>query len=110
MKIAVPTRGGALSSHFGQCEQFTVFHVDDGQIRKTEVLKPPEHEPGSYPRFLGAQGVDTVIAGGMGGRAQGLFSEKGITVVSGAQGSDPAAIVESYIKRALKTGENPCDH
>lgn len=108
MKIAIPTTAGKMSSHFGQCEEFAVYDTDGAKTSQT--LTPPEHQPGSYPRFLSSRGVDVVIAGGMGGRAQDLFAEIGITVVSGAQGSDPAAIVEAYLRDALETGDNLCDH
>ena len=29
MKLAVPTRGGIVDNHFGHCEAYTVFSIDE---------------------------------------------------------------------------------
>jgi predicted Fe-Mo cluster-binding NifX family protein len=55
-------------------------------------------------------GVDVIIAGGMGRRAQDLFAESSIEVVLGAGGGDARAVAESYIEGTLAQGSNPCDH
>jgi predicted Fe-Mo cluster-binding NifX family protein len=54
--------------------------------------------------------VNFVIAGGMGARAQQLFAQQGVKVITGAQGVDPREIVENYLKGTLTTGANTCDH
>ena len=54
------------------------------QITGTNYLTPPPHEPGVIPRWLHEQGATTIIAGGMGMRAQQIFAENNITVVTGA--------------------------
>ena len=42
MKIAVPSRNGEVDSHFGHCEYFTVFSLNEhGQICAEETLTPP---------------------------------------------------------------------
>jgi predicted Fe-Mo cluster-binding NifX family protein len=112
LKIAVPTAEGRLCSHFGHCEQFALFDVDadNKTILKTTMLVPPPHEPGLLPTWLQEQGVDVIIAGGMGSRAQELFLGKGIQVVTGASQEVPAKVIADYLTGALKTGSNVCDH
>ena len=73
--FAVPTVDKKLCTHFGQCEKFAIVETFDGKIVKEEFLSPPEHQPGSYPRFLASKGVSTIIAGGMGQKAQDLFAQ-----------------------------------
>ena len=82
MKIAVPVANGLLCMHFGHAPEFVVVTVDDTTriITSSETLVAPEHEPGLLPKWLGEKGVNAIIAGGMGSRAQALFSERGITV------------------------------
>lgn len=111
-RIAVPVANGLLASHFGHCEQFVIFDVDaDGKtIRGREVLAPPPHEPGTFPKWLHEQGATTIIAGGMGSRAQSLFSQNKIQVVVGAIGGEVDAIVRSFLQGALQTSANICDH
>jgi predicted Fe-Mo cluster-binding NifX family protein len=55
-------------------------------------------------------GTDIIIAGGMGSRAQGLFNENGIKVVTGAPIDTPESLVKQYLSNSLVTGENVCDH
>ncbi len=110
MKIAVPMAQGCLCMHFGHCEAFGIFDVENNQIVKSEVMTPPPHEPGLYPRLLSEKGVNLVITGGMGMNARNLFAANGVQVVTGAMGSDLAEIVKAYINGTLTTGANTCDH
>ena len=46
----------------------------------------------------------------MGSRAQQLFAEQGVTVVTGASPAEPLTIVRQFLEGALVTGDNVCDH
>ena len=111
MKFAVPTNQGKLCAHFGHCEAFALIDTDgDGKVVNETYITPPPHEPGLLPPWLSQQGVNCIIAGGMGSRAKELFAAQGVNVVTGAQGEEPRAIVEDYLKGVLQTGANTCDH
>ena len=112
MKIAIPTSEGKLCMHFGHCEQFAIIDVDaeSRAITGQRLLTPPPHEPGLLPKWLHEQGVNLIIAGGMGQRAQGLFNENGIRVVVGAAAEAPEVLVRQHLAGTLATGENVCDH
>jgi ATP-binding protein involved in chromosome partitioning len=112
MRIAIPVVDGQLARHFGHCEEFMLFDVDPdaGSVGSSASLQAPPHEPGLLPRWLKDEGVDVVITGGMGRRAQGLFAESGVKIVVGAASDDPRTIVEQYLSGALATGDNLCDH
>ncbi len=112
MKIAVPVANGRLCLHFGHCSQFVIHQVDPAGKRtlRRDYLTPPPHEPGVLPRWLHENGVNVVIAGGMGQRAKELFAQNGIEVVVGASDGDPDAIVTAYLSGTLTAGENICDH
>jgi len=112
MKYAVPVSGGVVSAHFGHCEQFALIEVDETkkQILKKELVNSPGHEPGLLPPWLAEKGVSLVIAGGMGSRAQGLFQQNKIGVITGTMESDPEKAVLSHLNGILATGANICDH
>ncbi len=111
MKFAVPTSQGKLCAHFGHCEAFAIIDTDaNGKITNEIYVTPPPHEPGLLPPWLSQQGVNCIIAGGMGSRAQQLFAQQGVQVVTGAMGEYPKEIVEQYLKGILETGVNTCDH
>ena len=111
MKYAVPVTGGIMSPHFGHCEQFAFFKVDEQkQITHKEIIASPEHQPGLLPVWLAEQGASVVIAGGMGPRAIDLLQQHGIDVVLGAVESDPEKAVLSHLAGSLATADNICDH
>jgi len=112
MKIAIPTANGKLNAHFGHCDKFTIVEADENEkkIVSSTQITPPPHEPGLLPKWLGDKGINLVIAGGMGGRAQQLFSEQGIKVITGAPAEDAMKLVEDYFAGSLITGTNSCDH
>ena len=112
MKIAIPTANGKLCMHFGHCEVFTIIDVEPETGKFISVTKevPPAHEPGVLPKWLAEMGASVIIAGGMGMRAQQLFTENNIKVVVGATSENPEEIVHSYLDNTLTTGNNACDH
>ena len=112
MRYAVPVTDGEIAGHFGHCSDFALFDVDEtaGVVVKKEVIPSPGHEPGLLPTWLAEEGVSVVIASGMGTRAQGLFRESRIQVVVGTLQRDPEKAVMDYVRGALATGDNLCDH
>lgn len=112
MRIAIPVAEGRLCQHFGHCQQFALVDADEStrRISDTQLVTPPPHAPGVLPQWLAEQGASVILAGGMGSRAQALFSQSGITVVTGAPADEPAAVAQSYLDGSLVTGDNACDH
>jgi ATP-binding protein involved in chromosome partitioning len=111
MRFAVPTNQGKLCAHFGHCEAFALIDADpEGKILNEAYVTPPPHEPGLLPPWLAEQGVNCIIAGGMGSRAQQLFAQHGVQVVTGALAEDPKEAVDLYLKGTLQRGANTCDH
>ena len=110
--IAVPVTEGRLCMHFGHCEQFALLDVDtaDKKILSSRQIDPPPHQPGILPRWLHDQGVNLVVTGGVGRRAQNIFAEHGIEVIVGAPAKPPESIVRRYLDGTLQSGENICDH
>ena len=86
-KIAISAEGDQVSAHFGHCEGFVEFAVEDGKATDKQFVANPGHKPGFLPNFLHDRGVQVIIAGGMGAGAVEIFQEKGIDVYTGAQGS-----------------------
>lgn len=107
MKIAISTDGDQVSAHFGRCPSFTLIEVEDGKVKDREVISNPGHHPGFLPQFFHENGVEYIIAGGAGQRAQGLFAERGIKLILGISGRVEDTI-EKLLKGKLKGGESLC--
>jgi len=112
MRIAIPLANGQLAAHFGHCEEFVILQValPAKEIIEETRLQPPAHQPGLLPKWLAGHQVSTVIAGGMGHRAQSLFAAHDIEVVVGAPVQDPQELAQAYLTGSLVTGANYCDH
>ncbi len=108
--FAIPTINKKLSAHFGHCQEFAVISTDDNKITDIKYLEPPEHMPGTYPNFLARNGVNIIIAGGLGVKAQDVFVANNIEVFMGVNSDQPEELVEQYLKDQLESGQNLCDH
>ncbi len=106
-KIAVASEAETVTGHFGHCESFHIYDVNEGRITDTKVMPNPGHKPGFLPNYLNELGVNVIISGGMGGGAVDIFNSKGIEVILGARGVSKAA-AEAYIRGELKSTGSIC--
>lgn len=90
MKIAIPTRGADIDGHFGHCETFTIYTVDEKrQIISEESLTPPAGcgcKSNIIPELAG-RGVSVMLAGNMGEGAMHILEQNGIKVMRGCSGN-----------------------
>ena len=105
MRVAISTDGGEVSGHFGRCPSFTIVDLVDGKVIKRDIIDNPGHQPGLIPEFLKGQGVEYIIAGGMGMRAQQFFGEMEIKTIMGITGSVDD-VIEKLIAGTLAGGES----
>lgn len=110
MKIAVASEKDMVTQHFGHCENFNIFEVKENQIIRNESVANPGHKPGFLPNYLHEKGVNVIISGGMGGGAIDIFNQRGIEVITGAEGNARAA-AQRYLQGTLKSTGSIChDH
>ena len=109
MKIAIAQEGSAVSAHFGHCEGYAVYSIENGTAVREADLANPGHQPGFLPVYLGEHGIGAVIAGGMGPRAVDLFCQNGIEVVLGVAGPLDE-VARSYAAGTLEGGVGVCNH
>lgn len=107
MKIAVASDRNQVSQHFGHCEGFLMFDVQNHTVTGRKFVPNPGHRPGFLPVFLYDNGANVIISGGMGGGAVDIFNEKGIQVVTGASG-DAETAVKNFVEGSLKSSGSIC--
>jgi len=110
MKIAIPTLEGNLCAHFGHCETFSFVDVnlETKEILNIEEKCPEEGISCQSASWLAAQGVNLVLAGGMGGRPVGILAQNGVEVVLGCPEIEIKEIVKLFLENSIESGENPC--
>ena len=110
MIIAIPTENGKLCPHFGHAESFTFVEVnlERKEILKTEIKVPEEGISCQSAGWISEQGVNLILAGGIGARPLGIFEQNGVRVISGCSELPVTDIVKQYLNSELITGENSC--
>lgn len=110
MKIAIPYKDGVVFGHFGQTETFAVFETDGNkQIIHQVLLSTQEKGHGALPILLRDQGVDVLLAGGMGQGAKDALAKQGITAFTGASGK-VEDVVQSYLAGTFQPSDTLCQH
>ena len=108
MKIAVAVENNIVSEHFGHCENFCFFNIENNKIISREKVANPGHKPGFLPLFLKEKGINIIIAGGMGGGAVQLFIDNDIEVITGVVG-DVEEVINKFLKKELVYTNKICD-
>ena len=109
MKIAVPFENGEVFQHFGHCETFKIYEVENGDIVSAEVMGTNGTGHDAVAAFLADLGADLVICGGIGGGAEAALISSGIELCSGAAG-DADEAVKAFLRGELTSAGVNCDH
>ncbi len=124
MTIAIASKGKQVSTHFGHCDGCAVYSITNRQITAKEYIENPlvklggkmfcSHEEIAKNsdcacRFFSAFllheiKVDTVVTGEIGATAARFLSQRGIKVITGAEG-EIEEYIQEFIKKALNQGE-----
>lgn len=110
MKIAVTYENGNVFQHFGHCEQFKVYTLENGSITNAEVINANGSGHGALAGFLKDNGVDTLICGGIGGGARVALAQAGIQLFPGVVGNADES-VNALLRGSLNFNPNTvCNH
>ena len=111
MKIAIPTRENNVDGHFGQCEYYTIFSVEENKIVKKEILESPQGCgcKSNIAATLQQKGVKQMLAGNMGAVALSKLNAFGIEVTRGCDGNVDELVAKHQKGEIKDTGE-PCGY
>ncbi len=106
-RVAIAVKDGRVAPHFGHCDGFATARLAGDKILDETWIENPGHKPGFLPVFLHEQGIDVILAGGMGSSAIELFQEHGMQVLTGLEGT-VASVLAAYRKGELAASAQPC--
>ena len=112
MKIAVPSSRNRVDEHFGHCECFTVFTVNEkNEIMSEETVSSPAGCgcKSDIAGTLAQMGVGMMLAGNMGEGAVNVLNGCGINVLRGCSG-DVKQVAEQWLSGRLKDSGMACAH
>jgi predicted Fe-Mo cluster-binding NifX family protein len=107
--IAIPSTqpGGLdadLGAHFGHCDLYTLVTEENGQVTNVKVIANVPHQQGGCMapvQHLAQNGVQQLIAGGMGFRPLMGFNQVGIDVYYGGKSRTVRQAVEAMLAGRL---------
>ena len=99
MKIAVPTREGVIDNHFGHCDHYTIYTIEDKQVVEKSTLPSPQGCgcKSNIASVLEQMGISVMLAGNMGQGALNKLQSHNILVIRGCSGPTDS-VVEAYLK------------
>jgi len=110
--IAIPTRDERVDDHFGHCDHYTVFTIDDDKsILKKERLDSPQGCgcKSNIAEKMEQMGITLMLAGNMGDGAYNKLSSHHIDVIRGCSGTIDD-VLESFLNDCLLDSGNACNH
>ena len=110
MKIALPSRQNQVDEHFGHCEYFTVFTINDGhEILSEETVASPTDCGcrSNIAQTLAQMGVKMMLAGNMGQGAVAVLNGWGIDVLRGCTGG-VRKVAEQWLAGTLADSGTAC--
>ncbi|MDD3654532.1 MAG: NifB/NifX family molybdenum-iron cluster-binding protein [Desulfotomaculaceae bacterium] len=111
MKIAMPYSLGRINEHFGVSQEFVIFDVEDGKITGKQIISNSglQHNHGGLANLFTTEGVEVIIAGGMGPPMANALRSIGLEVITGASG-DAEKVASDYLSGQLVTSSVGCNH
>lgn len=110
MKIALPSRQNMIDSHFGHCEYFTVFTINDSKeiVGQEQVASPAGCGCKSNIAYtLADMGVSLMLAGNMGEGAVKVLQHAGIEVLRGCTGGVKDTLLQ-WLAGSLTDSSESC--
>lgn len=110
MKIAIPTQDNLVDNHFGHCEYFTVYTLEDNKKIIEELIIPSPVGCGcksNIAETLSQMGVKMMLAGTMGEGALNVLNAEGISVIRGCTGN-VKTVAMKWIDGELADSGNGC--
>ncbi|MBC3798456.1 NifB/NifX family molybdenum-iron cluster-binding protein [Acetobacterium tundrae] len=114
MKIALPTCQNSIDSHFGHCEYYTIFTIDDSskEILNQEIFASPAGCgcKSNIASTLSEMGVKVMLAGNMGEGAVNVLNRSGIEVLRGCSGDVKEVMLNWLAGAVVDSGELCHEH
>ncbi|MGI5914039.1 MAG: NifB/NifX family molybdenum-iron cluster-binding protein [Bacteroidales bacterium] len=110
LKIAIPTDEDMVDNHFGHCDHYTIFEIDEKNNIVDKMYLPAGQGCGcksGIAAILNNIGVKLMLAGSMGDGAKNVLEAANIQVIRGCSG-DVTELVQKYLNGAIKDSGLGC--
>ena len=108
-KVAIPSKGDMIDNHFGNCEKFTIYTLSlQNKVIDTSYYKAPESCgcKSDLATELAKEGVEVILAAGIGQGAINKIKASNIEVYMGYSG-ETKQVLEQWLN-GDKGGSDVC--
>jgi predicted Fe-Mo cluster-binding NifX family protein/predicted DNA-binding protein (UPF0251 family) len=111
MIVAVPYADGRVNPHFGATQAFLIAQAEGTDIMESSLfeLDGMQHNHQGIAGFLKDQGVEAILAGGMGYPMQEALKAAGFALYCGVSGDATAAVL-AFLRGEIEPSEATCGH
>lgn len=108
MTIAIPVDSdqgldSPASAHFGHCQAFVLSTIEDGKVVEVKTIPNLGHSSCAEPVMnLAQNGVNILIARGMGARPYMVTQQIGMSVVQG-EGVTAREVIDNFLKGTIQS-------
>lgn len=110
MKIATTYANGEIFQHFGHCEQFKIYNIENNAVVSSEVISAVGSGHGALAGFLKNHAVDVLICGGIGGGARNALAQAEIRIFPGAAGIADQCVAALLAGTLVYNPDTVCSH
>lgn len=110
MIIAATYENGNIFQHFGHCENFKIFEVDNKTVLSTKIINTMGQGHGALAGLLAENNVNVLICGGIGEGAKKALSNAAIKLYPGVTGNADNAVQELLNGTLQYNPDTTCNH
>jgi len=102
-RIAIPLVRGRLSEHFGQCETYRIYQVENDAVSNETELVPEVTESSQLPIWAAEAGITDIIAHRVDKSIISLFAPYHINLFVGITLNSPENLISDYLNGRLRS-------
>ena len=96
-RVAIPIENGKLSQHFGHCNFYTVFKIENGVIISQETKLPPNLGISAMPQWAFDEKISDIITHKIDGAIMNLFHQLHINLFVGVEVKSEQELISDYL-------------
>lgn len=108
LRLAIAVSGEEVAQHFGHCDFFQVYNIENKKVIFEEKITNPPHQKGLLPKFLQEKQINAVITGNLGSLAVSSLEELGIVPIRGVKGN-VSDVLKAFIDESLVSTDEICE-
>lgn len=110
MRYAIACENNQIFQHFGHTPSFLIVDIEEGKVVSKTIVDTTAQGHSALVNVIAEHKVQCLVCGGIGTCARDALNEKGISLISGAQGHVDIAINKLTKGTLVDDPRGKCTH